>query len=317
MHCGWTTWRWRDDPAEFPPCEIAAKAEDGASPTRMLLMIRALIEERFQLKLHRETVQGSIYDLELVKGGHRMRVAAPGSCVDIDSARGSPLPLCDIRQRVEERTRKLVATGEAMALFVGYLSWQLHWPVVDKTGLPGKYDFELKFVPDDLTPGIDRSRNGDRPLGPSLFEAISCRAPGRELTVTHVSSGCRVSRSINSHPDTCPPVAQRLCGTKRPQQISMCFSFDLRLSDMVPVESRVRKFRPVPPAQLWRRQPPHLPYCGPAWGGHLLAVWVYQQDRTGRIRRVVDPTAGQITLRRQVRQHITKVYLPLRVRLEI
>lgn len=153
--------------------EIAAKAENGASPTRMLLMIRALIEDRFRLKVYRETVQGSVYNLELAKGGHRMHVAAPGSCVDIDSARGSPLPLCDIRQREEEGTHKLVATGEAMALFAGYLSWQLRLPVVDKTGLPGKYDFELKFVPDDLTPGIDGSRDGDRPLGPSLFEAVS------------------------------------------------------------------------------------------------------------------------------------------------
>jgi uncharacterized protein (TIGR03435 family) len=32
---------------------ITAKAADGASPGRMLLMVRSLIAERFQLKVHR------------------------------------------------------------------------------------------------------------------------------------------------------------------------------------------------------------------------------------------------------------------------
>ena len=59
---------------------ITAKAADGASPGRMLLMVGSLIEDRFQLKVHRDMVQALVYILTQAKGaircGRRSRAVA-------------------------------------------------------------------------------------------------------------------------------------------------------------------------------------------------------------------------------------------------
>src|SRR5580700_7709458 len=64
--------------------DIAAKAEGELTADGMLLMLRALLEDRFQLKVHRETKEGPVYDLVVAKGGARLQPSKEGSCILLD-----------------------------------------------------------------------------------------------------------------------------------------------------------------------------------------------------------------------------------------
>jgi uncharacterized protein (TIGR03435 family) len=118
-----------------------------------------------------------------------MRETAPGGCVDADVRRfsgsaenGLPLPQCDIRGGMEREKCKLVATGMPMSLpnmtavpisqFADYLPGMLGRPVINRTGLLGRYDFAMEFGPDGLTPGLADSSDENGSIGPSLLAAL-------------------------------------------------------------------------------------------------------------------------------------------------
>ena len=118
--------------------------------TVMMTRLRALIEDRFQLKFHRETKEMQIYGLLVAKGGPKLQPMEAGG-------RDSSLSV----SRNDDANMRVAAKGLPMANLVRYLSDQSGRQVIDETGLTGKYDFQFAFAPD----------LGDA-TGPSLFTAI-------------------------------------------------------------------------------------------------------------------------------------------------
>jgi uncharacterized protein (TIGR03435 family) len=118
--------------------------------TAMMTRLRALIEDRFQLKTHRETKEMQLYGLMVAKGGPKLQPMESGG-------RDSSLSI----SRGDEANMHVTAKGLPMANLVRYLSDQSGRQVIDETGLTGKYDFQFAFAPD----------LGDA-TGPSLFTAI-------------------------------------------------------------------------------------------------------------------------------------------------
>ena len=57
--------------------DMDAKAEQPATVDELHLMLRTLLEERFQLKVHRETKEQAVYALVVDKGGPKMTVHQP------------------------------------------------------------------------------------------------------------------------------------------------------------------------------------------------------------------------------------------------
>jgi bla regulator protein blaR1 len=161
---GGPTWM---DTAKF---EITAKADSlaalppgPANGTQMRLMLQSLLEDRFKLKLHRETRQEQVYELVVPPGGSKMKVAA-------DAGPGG-------RQGMRMGPGQLTGTAAPIAILINTLSQQLGRSVIDKTGLNGKYDFTLTYTPDAGQsgaygpPGPDVPPPPD-PNGPSIFTAI-------------------------------------------------------------------------------------------------------------------------------------------------
>jgi len=141
----------------------------GAMPVAQVQgpMLQALLEERFKLKLHRETKQAPIYTLTLAKGGHKLRPTPEGSC-DPNSC-GRPLP------GANGGNVTLEGRGVNIREFAeGFLSRILDRKTVDKTGLTGIFDFHLEFTPDEATPlGLARgSALPAEPGGVSIFTAM-------------------------------------------------------------------------------------------------------------------------------------------------
>ena len=70
--------------------DIEATSEEGAFPSekawegrfaRMKLMLQALLEDRFKLRIRRETREIPVYELAVAKGGLKLSPFKQGSCV--------------------------------------------------------------------------------------------------------------------------------------------------------------------------------------------------------------------------------------------
>jgi uncharacterized protein (TIGR03435 family) len=121
-------------------------------------MLRALLEERFQLKLHRETREVPVYALTVAKGGAKLRPHAEGSCIALDPSLppGPPTkPFCGRAKGVRGpggltvQFREVTLDEFARNLGVNAGPQILSRPVVDKTGIAGVFDIDLTFSPDE------------------------------------------------------------------------------------------------------------------------------------------------------------------------
>ena len=121
--------------------DIQAKADEPVRDEQLKLMMRALLEERFQLAFHHEQKEMRAYVLTVGKGEKKFRQAAAEEVpLRTNSARGS------------------VVRALTMQEFADFLSQPLQKPVVDKTGLPGRWDFSF-----DFTNYLPKTPEGERP----------------------------------------------------------------------------------------------------------------------------------------------------------
>lgn len=127
--------------------DIQAKPERPASRDEIYSMVRTLLTDRFHLVMHRERKDMPLYNLVLEKGGPKITINETGGA-----------------QHVGERQGHLAFRNAPISRLIPYLSTQVGRVVVDKTGLPGNYDFILDFVTDR-----DSAR---APSGPSIFDAL-------------------------------------------------------------------------------------------------------------------------------------------------
>jgi bla regulator protein BlaR1 len=164
--------------------DITAKAPDGATPPQMLLMMQALLADRFKLKVHRETKDVQIYALVMARADRKLGPQIAAAAFDCNALRAAiargerptpPQPNGD-RPACGARTvpGRFLVGGYPMADFARNLSGFVGGrPVVDRTGLTGIYDLELTWTPEappagrdgGLPPGVD-------PNGPSVFTAL-------------------------------------------------------------------------------------------------------------------------------------------------
>jgi len=121
--------------------DITAKAAAPATVPMLRTMLGTLLSDRFRLTFHRDTKQLASLTLVVAKGGPKLRVSqedAPGVLRPGKAA--------------------MVAQHATMAEFVSTLSGPLRTPVVDKTGLTGRYDFTV-----DLGSYFAGAKPGEQP----------------------------------------------------------------------------------------------------------------------------------------------------------
>jgi uncharacterized protein (TIGR03435 family) len=148
--------------------EILAKAPGDARPNQneQMAMLRALLASRFQLSFHREPKEMSIYALTVAKGGSKLKE----STMSPDDAPEGPPPLIFV---VSPSTLKLPARYASMdELASVFQRAALERPVVDRTGLTGRYDFDLEFAIDETLFGGALGKGSDDAPKPKLFAAL-------------------------------------------------------------------------------------------------------------------------------------------------
>jgi uncharacterized protein (TIGR03435 family) len=189
---------------------INAAAGAAVGRDQVFLMLQSLLEERFQLKTHRELSPLPVY--RLVPSGSGPKLAPPQQGVCAESAADAALEWAGGRMafpgEVEPAKGRcgsaIIALGPrgaeirggriAMSEFVRMLSLLMGRIVLDETGYRALFDVRLDFMPDDSTPAVPPPPPGSGVSGASIVQALgqlglrlqSATAPVEVIVVDHV-----------------------------------------------------------------------------------------------------------------------------------
>jgi uncharacterized protein (TIGR03435 family) len=146
-------------PETFPykSYDIQAKSTQPASREQMMRMLQSLLEDRFKLRLHRQSKDLTVYVLRAGKGGPKLEENRDGAELEARKTSGS----------------KSTYRNFPMSLFANILSGAVDDTVVDQTGLTGSYDFTFEYTPERVGQGVKDGREpAPNPDGPSIFTAL-------------------------------------------------------------------------------------------------------------------------------------------------
>jgi uncharacterized protein (TIGR03435 family) len=206
---------------QFPPSapccrdrfDVAAKMPEGTTREQFHRMIQNLLAERLKLRLHKERKEMATYELTVGENGPKMKESAADSPSEPEDPWAVPqFTMGKDGYPVFAAGRRGLAGGSghyrwtdfrlSMAEIVKTLSFHLGRPVVDATGLKGKYDINMTWTIDlawlneraglrDQVP--DEAYRG--PGGPTLIRAVqdqlglklsSKKGSGEVVVVDHV-----------------------------------------------------------------------------------------------------------------------------------
>jgi len=168
---------------------VEAQAATG-NPTKdqMRLMMQALLADRFQLTAHFEIREVPVFQLRLAKPGKpgpKLISHADGPPCDkpgVSPVRDHPdfhfvchtfSPFVDLGTTLLLGSRDVsmdVLAGTISEALAGPLAFGR--PIIDKTGLTGRFDFTLEFARERRTPAGSDSPDASDPAGPTLLEAL-------------------------------------------------------------------------------------------------------------------------------------------------
>jgi len=148
--------------------DIIAKAPAGTKHDQLPAMMQTLLANRFQLEAHREQKEFAVYTLTAGKGGPKLKESPAMADPDAGGTFAISMGGAGVG-RMEVRHADMAALANTLPRFVGR-------PVVNRTNLEGRYDFDLEFSPEDLRgmPGPP-NQPGAVPtaeLGVSIFTSL-------------------------------------------------------------------------------------------------------------------------------------------------
>ena len=167
--------------------QINAKAE--GSPGKGMMsgpMMQALLEERFKLRIHRETREVPVYALTVAKSGPNLSPFQEGSCTPLDLGRVAQTwedNACRVMVGQKGPLMTLEGPGTSLGDISKLLFLIVDRPVIDKTGIQGRFDIHLEFAHqvspalfhDGGEPPGPPAADPDERAGPSIFSVIEKR----------------------------------------------------------------------------------------------------------------------------------------------
>jgi uncharacterized protein (TIGR03435 family) len=147
--------------------DVAGKPDAPGQPNvdQMKMMIQKLLADRFQLKFHFEKRELPVYAITIGKTGAKL-IQSQDDPKGLPGWGGGRNPSGMI----------MTFRNSPMSQFTAVLQNSMDRPVVDQTGLSGRYDFTLNFTPDPgqaaLLGGPPASAGDNPDAAPSLFAAF-------------------------------------------------------------------------------------------------------------------------------------------------
>jgi uncharacterized protein (TIGR03435 family) len=169
--------------------DFRAKIPEGATKEQLALMMQSLLADRFQLAVHRESREIQRFELTVAKNGPKFKEAAPPPPANSRDAALTPGPLKIDREgyptigprggmAIMYDKARLYRPEMTMTMLADQLSGQFRGPVVDATGLTGKYEISLYWnAGDNLRTAAPAPGGGPTPVdpvstGPDLKQAL-------------------------------------------------------------------------------------------------------------------------------------------------
>jgi uncharacterized protein (TIGR03435 family) len=183
---------------------ILAKAETtkGPLPSPGMMrgpMLQRLLEDRFKLKIRQQVVQVHVYELVPAKGGHKLEPFQTGTCNPMDLTVFPPREIenpCPSLGEQKGPNVSIEAKGTTVPDFIKFFLRGLDRPVIDKTGLTGRFNFRLVYAPDaDSSREPSPQATLSDPAGPAIFTALreqlglelkSADGPSETLVIDHI-----------------------------------------------------------------------------------------------------------------------------------
>jgi uncharacterized protein (TIGR03435 family) len=113
--------------------DITAKAEGNHSKDELMEMLQTLLAERFKLAFHRERKELPVYVLETGKNGPKLHASDGEGDFSIGQAAGGI-------------GFQKITMSDFAGMFLSRIP-MIDRPVLDRTGLQGRYDFTLQLSP--------------------------------------------------------------------------------------------------------------------------------------------------------------------------
>jgi uncharacterized protein (TIGR03435 family) len=179
----WMFWDWFDIEARMSEADVAAlqRLSPDGRETYERELVQSMLADRFKLKVHHVTRNAAGWELVVAQNGPKAMKHEPDSSAsksswsDLDHVEYDAVPI---------------------AWLIQFLEGFENAPVLDKTGLKGKYDFKLEFARDSdvpLSPGNSLPATNDSE--PSMFTAlqeqlglklIRTTIPMDEIVIDHI-----------------------------------------------------------------------------------------------------------------------------------
>lgn len=141
--------------------DIDAKGRPGTNPAQTAVMLQGLLKQRFNLAVHHEPRETSIYALALARSdgklGPKLLRSNCGSTASQTACAGASVFY-----------NRLRATGAPISWMITPLSQLTQRVVEDRTGLTGNFDIDVTWMPDQVPRGVP----APDPDAPSLFTAL-------------------------------------------------------------------------------------------------------------------------------------------------
>jgi uncharacterized protein (TIGR03435 family) len=118
------------------------------------VMLQNFLAERFAVVVHREAKDFPVYEIVIAKNGPRLKEYDPALKAGLSAT-------------MTMATAHMIAQGQPIASLASFLRHPVERFVVDKTGLTGKYDFELDYLPDSTA-----STAVEESTAPGVFDAL-------------------------------------------------------------------------------------------------------------------------------------------------
>ncbi|MBZ5675824.1 MAG: TIGR03435 family protein [Acidobacteriia bacterium] len=144
--------------------DIVAKIPEGATKAQVNVMWQNLLKERFGMVLHHESKDFQVDELTVAKGGSKLKeTELPPDAQSFTPSGGPPkldkngfpemngsgaIVMISLNAASTSPNARMVGKGLPSAEIASRLAGLLRRPVIDKTGLTGKYDFTLEYTPD-------------------------------------------------------------------------------------------------------------------------------------------------------------------------
>jgi uncharacterized protein (TIGR03435 family) len=136
--------------------DIVAKAASPAPVSQLRLMLQTLLADRFQLAIHRENRELPVFALTLARSGPKLRASAADGAATMKPSGGA----------LEFRNYSMPDLADRLAT----RPFHFARPVVDHTGLTGRYDFDMQFAANatELKQTMERMEADQSSFGPAL-----------------------------------------------------------------------------------------------------------------------------------------------------